>query len=144
MTAEAAQSTNRQQTAALIRKYCDAFNARDQKSMLACMSEGVIHDVNQAERRVGKDKFEAFLARTVHHYDETLEDVVVMVSRDGSRAAAEFNVKGKYLVTDTGLPEAKGQSYRLPAGVFFAVEGGKISRLTTYYNLTEWIAQVAS
>jgi steroid delta-isomerase-like uncharacterized protein len=40
------------------------------------------------------------------------------------------------------LPEARGQSYSLPAGAFFDVRGGKIARVTTYYNLQEWIRQV--
>jgi hypothetical protein len=31
----------------------------------------------------------------------------------------------------------------LPAGTFFSIRDGKISRVTTYYNLTDWIAQVA-
>jgi steroid delta-isomerase-like uncharacterized protein len=111
--------------------------------MLACLAEDVIHDVNQGERRLGKDKFRAFNARMAHHYKEVLEDIAVMVSKDGSRAAAEFNVNGKYLATDQGLPEARGQTYMLPAGTFFAIRDGRIARVTTYYNLTDWIAQVA-
>ena len=67
-----------------------------------------------------------------------------MVSADGTRAAAEFNVEGNYLVTETGLPDAKGQRYALPAGTFFAVSDGQIARVTTYYNLTEWIMQVSA
>ena len=58
------------------------------------------------------------------------------------RAAAEFNVAGTYLETDEGLPPASGQRYRLPAGTFFAVDGGLITRITTYYNLTDWLMQV--
>jgi steroid delta-isomerase-like uncharacterized protein len=80
---------------------------------------------------------------STHHYRERLEGIAVMVSKDGSRAAAEFNVHGEYLVTDSGLPEAKGQTYVLPAGTFFAIRDGKIARVTTYYNLTDWIAQVS-
>ncbi len=143
MSDNSAQSSDRQQTAALIRQYLEAFNRKDQAAILECMSQDVIHDVNQGERRAGKEKFVAFLERMAHCYDEKLEDVVVMVSRDGKRAAAEFNVVGTYLKTDAGLPEANGQTYRLPAGVFFAVSNGKIARVTTYYNLTDWIAQVA-
>jgi hypothetical protein len=30
----------------------------------------------------------------------------------------------------------------LPAGAFIAVEGGLITRLTMYYNLADWTAQV--
>ena len=77
-----------------------------------------------------------------HHYKEKLENIAVMVSKDGARAAAEFNVNGVYKATDSGLPEAKGQKYVLPAGTFFAIRDGKIARVTTYYNLTDWIAQV--
>ena len=37
-------------------------------------------------------------------YKERLSDIVIMASRDGRRAAAEFIVHGKYLATDEGLP----------------------------------------
>ncbi len=143
MTETAAESAARQETAALIRSYFDAFNAGDSEAMIGCLTDDVVHDVNQGERRVGLDKFRAFNARMDHHYKEKLEGIVVMVSRDGKRAAAEFNVQGKYLNTDQGLPDANGQTYALPAGTFFDVRDGKIARVTTYYNLTEWITQVA-
>ncbi len=137
-----AESKNRSDTAALIRRYYEAFGRGDSDGMLACLTDDVIHDVNQGERRNGIEKFRAFNARMTHHYREKLENIAVMVSKDGSRAAAEFNVHGTYLVTDSGLPEAAGQTYVLPAGTFFAIRDGKIARVTTYYNLTDWIAQV--
>jgi steroid delta-isomerase-like uncharacterized protein len=136
------ESKTRIDTAALVRRYYDAFNAGDGEAMLACLTDDVIHDINQGERRTGKEKFRAFNARMAHHYREQLENIAVMVSKDGTRAAAEFNVNGTYLATDSGLPEAKGQTYVLPAGTFFAIRDGKVARVTTYYNLTEWIAQV--
>ena len=108
------------------------------------MTEDIIHDINQGERRQGIDRFRAFNARMTALYKEELKDLVVMVSKDGARAAAEFNVHGTYLKTDEGLPEAKGQKYVLPAGTFFAVRDGKIARVTTYYNLTDWIVQVSA
>ncbi|MGI9403385.1 MAG: ketosteroid isomerase-related protein [Hyphomicrobium sp.] len=138
-----AESKNRIETAALVRRYFAAFNASDSEAMISCLTDDVIHDVNQGERRTGKDKFHPFNARMSHHYQERLEDIAVMVSKDGTRAAAEFNVNGKYLATDSGLPEAKGQTYMLPAGTFFAIRDGKIARVTTYYNLTDWITQVS-
>lgn len=143
MTDQSPQSKARIKTAALIRDYYEAFNKGDSAGMIAFLTDDVIHDVNQGERRHGKDKFRAFNARMDHHYKEELRDIVVMVSRDGTRAAAEFNVHGVYKTTDEGLPPAKGQKYALPAGTFFAVRDGKIARVTTYYNLTDWITQVA-
>ena len=130
-------------TQALIKTYYDAFNRGDIEGMLACVAEDMVHDTNQGERREGRDRFHAFCGRMAHHYSEQLEGIVIMANADGSRAAAEFNVIGKYLQSETGLPDATGQEYRLPAGTFFAVRDGKITRVTTYYNLTDWIMQVS-
>jgi steroid delta-isomerase-like uncharacterized protein len=138
-----AESQVRSETAKLIRRYYEVFNKGDGDAMLAFLADDVVHDVNQGERRHGKEKFRAFNARMAHHYKEELTDIAVMVSKDGSRAAAEFNVHGQYVATDSGLPAAKGQTYTLPAGTFFAIRDGKIARVTTYYNLTDWITQVS-
>jgi len=47
-------------------------------------------------------------------------------------------------VTDEGLPEAKGQRYSLPAGSFLTLRDGRITRITTYYNLADWMRQVSA
>ncbi|MEZ5849948.1 MAG: ketosteroid isomerase-related protein [Hyphomicrobiaceae bacterium] len=130
-------------THALITRYYDAFNRGDTDAMLACLAADVIHDVNQGLRRPGKDAFRVFCAHMSRCYKEELRDMVILTSDDGTRAAAEFNVHGTYLETDEGLPSANGQTYTLPAGTFFAVEDGLITRVTTYYNLTDWLMQVA-
>lgn len=129
-------------TEALIARYYEAFNRDDIAGMIACLADDVAHDVNQGVRRPGKDAFRVFCDHMQRCYRERLTDIVVMVSPDGARAAAEFNVNGSYLATDTGLPEASGQTYRLPAGTFFSVKDGKLARITTYYNLTDWLMQV--
>lgn len=130
--------------AALIRAYLDAFNRGDRAAMLALLSDDVIHDINQGGREVGRDAFAAFLARMDRCYRERLTDIVVMTGPAGARAAAEFTVEGEYLATDEGLPEARGQRYRLPAGAFYAIRDGRIARVTVFYNLTDWIAQVGA
>ena len=137
------ESQARAATAALIRDYYAAFNRGDTDAMIDLMTDDVIHDINQGERRQGTEKFRAFNARMTHNYKEELKDIVVLVSKDATRAAAEFNVHGVYKNTEEGLPDAAGQKYVLPAGTFFAIRDGKIARVTTYYNLTDWIAQVA-
>ena len=139
----AGRAEARRAAAALIRRYYEAFNAGNHGGMIDCLTDDVIHDINQGERRQGKDKFRAFNARMTHNYSEQLKDIVVMVSKDATRAAAEFNVHGVYKNNDEGLPPATGQKYVLPAGTFFAIRDGKIARVTTYYNLTDWITQVA-
>ncbi len=130
-------------TVALVNRYYDAFNRGDAEGMIACVADDVVHDVNQGARRTGKAAFRQFCAHMSRCYKEQLEGIVVMATPDGGRAAAEFNVIGSYLVAEEGLPPAKGQTYRLPAGTFFAVRDGLITRITTYYNLTDWLLQVA-
>lgn len=125
----------------LITRYYAAFNAGDREGMLSLLAEDVVHDVNQGDRQYGKAAFAAFLERMDASYRERLEDVVVM-SDGATRASAEYVVHGTYLATDEGLPPARGQSYVLPGGAFFSIEGGLIRRVTNYYNLPDWIRQV--
>ncbi len=131
------------QTTDLIHRYYAAFNAKDWTGMAACVSEDLNHFVNEGDKRGGRKAFAEFIAHMDDCYDELLTDIVVMPSADGTRAAAEFIVNGTYKKTDSGLPEAHGQTYRLPAGAFFDVKDGEIRRVTTYYNLKEWIRQVS-
>ncbi len=126
-----------------VRAYFDAFNAGDVEAMLACLSEDVAHHVNEGQIRRGKEKFRSFCKHMSRCYGEELTDIVIFEAEGGTRAAAEYVVNGTYLATDDGLPDAKGQSYRLPAGSFFTLEDGKISRVVTYYNLAEWVRQVS-
>lgn len=128
---------------ALIRRYYAAFNAGDWPGMLDCLAEDVAHDVNQGGRETGRAAFAAFLARMERCYAERVEDLVVMVSADGMRGAAEFVIHGRYLVADEGLPPARGQGYVLPVGAFFAIREGRIARVTNCYNLQDWLAQVS-
>lgn len=130
-------------TRTLIAAYYDAFNQGDTAAMEALLHDEFEHHVNEGNIRKGKAAFTEFNRHMTESYRENLTDVVVMVSADGARAAAEFVVNGTYLKTDPGLPEARGQSYRLPAGAFFTLRDGLIARVTTYYNLAEWIRQVS-
>ncbi|MEL6482351.1 MAG: ketosteroid isomerase-related protein [Pseudomonadota bacterium] len=131
-------------TEALIRRYYDAFNAGDTEGMIDCLADDIRHDVNEGQPRIGTEAFRAFCAHMTRCYRENLSEIAVMTDASGTRAAAEFIVSGTYLATDEGLPEATEQTYRLPAGTFFEVADGRIARVTTYYNLREWIRQVSA
>lgn len=126
-----------------IQAYYDAFNAGDIDAMLATLHDDFTHHVNEGAQRLGKAAFADFCRHMSATYRERLTDMVVFASPDGSRGAAEFVVNGTYLATDPGLPEARGQNYVLPAGGFFSLKDGKITRVTTYYNLQDWIRQVS-
>ncbi|MCB1234118.1 MAG: nuclear transport factor 2 family protein [Verrucomicrobiae bacterium] len=129
---------------ALIRRYYDTFNRGDREAMLALLAGDVVHDINHGETETGRDAFRRFLERMDGAYAEKVDDLVVMATPDGARAAAEFFIDGKYLKTDTGLPEATGQAYRLRVGAFFELSGGLIRRVTNYYNLADWLRQIGA
>jgi steroid delta-isomerase-like uncharacterized protein len=127
---------------ALVLDYYAAFNRGDWSGMLALLADDVVHDINQGPRETGREAFAGFLSRMQRSYREQLRDIVVMASQDGTRAAAEYAVHGEYLVADDGLPPARGQRYVLPGGAFFVLDEGKIARISNYYNLQDWIAQI--
>ncbi len=137
-------TTNVAQTRDLIQRYYASFNAGDMQAFLSLLTDDVIHDINQGGREIGVDAFRAFMQKMNRSYREQLVDIVIMVNADGSRAAAEFVVLGEYLQTDEGLPPAKGQTYRLPAGAFFDIRDAKVARISNYYNLQDWLAQVGA
>jgi steroid delta-isomerase-like uncharacterized protein len=128
----------------LIERYYAAFNAGDMTAFLDMLAEDVVHDINQGGREAGKAAFRRFMERMNRSYREQILDISVMTNEDGTRAAAEFTVLGEYLKTDEGLPPAKGQTYRLPGGAFFEIRGGKVARVTNYYNLQDWLRQVGA
>ena len=129
-------------TTELIEAYYAHFNRGDWDAMLELLSDDVAHDVNEAGRETGRAAFKAFFERMNASYAENISDLSVSVNSDGSRAAAEYVVSGTYQRTDAGLPEARGQEYKIAGGAFFEVQNGKISRVTNYYNLHTWLQQI--
>lgn len=127
----------------LIRTYYDRFNAKDVAGFLELLAEDVIHEISQGGSETGKAAFGKFMEHMNHCYDERAYDLAVMVSADGSRAAAEFMLEGTYLAQDGALPPAHGQQYTLRVGAFFEIRGGKVARIANHYNMKDWLRQVA-
>lgn len=128
----------------LIQDYYDAFNRGDREAMLALLTDDVTHDLNQGQRETGRETFRRFMQRMDACYAEQLREIAILVSPDGTHGSAEYVVHGEYRATDTGLPPATGQQYVLPGGAFFTIRDGRIARVTNYYNLTDWLAQVGA
>lgn len=137
-------SEEQQLSIALVRQYYDTFNSGNRSALLNLLSEDVQHEVNQSGIEVGRDAFSAFLTRMDRCYEEQVKELEVFVNNNGTRVAAEFFIDGRYLHTDQGLPEARNQSYYLRVGAFFEVHDHKISRVTNYYNLQEWLQLISA
>lgn len=133
---------NRNDTAALIRRYYERFNAGDVDGFLDMLADDIAHDVSQGGRETGKPAFRKFLEHMNRCYQERVRDLAIMVDDDGKRAAAEFQLDGKYIATDGGLPPARGQNYVLTVGAFFDIRDGKIARISNTYNFKDWLRQV--
>lgn len=131
------------QSLELVRQYYACFNQKDWAGMIALVDPEIRHEVNQGDVRIGQELYTEFLRQMDESYEETLHDLVFMSNDTGERIAAEFVVHGIYKKGDEGMPPAHGQSYVLPAGAFLEVKNGKISRVTTYYNLPLWLKLVS-
>jgi steroid delta-isomerase-like uncharacterized protein len=128
---------------AILEQYYQRFNAGDYEGMLALLTEDVLHEPSQSKPRPGKTLFREFLQHMERCYKEEVLEPVFMVNADGTRASAEFMLNGQYLVTDSDLPPARGQTYRLRVGTFFDLKDGKIARVSNHYNLEDWTKQVS-
>lgn len=127
----------------IVKQYYAYFNQKNWEGMLSLLDPEVRHEPNQGEVRIGNEKFTEFMQHMDESYEETLSDMVFFSASDDSRIAAEFVVNGTYKKAEEGLPPAHGQQYLLPAGAFLEVKNGKITRVTTYYNLPLWIKLVS-
>jgi steroid delta-isomerase-like uncharacterized protein len=134
--------SNFQLTQQLISNYYDFFNKKDYQGMLSLLSHDIVHEINQGGSEKGIEAFHKFLNTMDFHYDERLTNIEICVNQKADRAAAEFVCHGCYKNTANGLPPAKNQKYEIAVGTFFEIQSGKISRITNYYNLNNWIAQV--
>lgn len=130
-------------TEALIRAYYDRFSLRDVEGFLGLLADDVSHDINQGGSEIGKAAFRKFLEHMNRTYREEVHDLVIMTEPTGTRAAAEFTIRGTYLMTDGGLPIARGQKYTLRVGAFFEVSEGRITRISNHYNIKDWLRQVS-
>lgn len=128
----------------IVKRYYDNFNNKNWQGMMELLSDDIKHDANQGETYYGKENFAKFLQKMDECYEEELKDLVLFQATLTERIAAEFTVSGYYKKTDGDLPPAKNQHYILPADAFLEVQNGKITRITTYYNLPLWISLVSA
>jgi len=129
------------ETESILQAYFDAFNRHDLEAMLATLADDVAHDINEGGREVGIEAFRKFKMHMDECYREQVRDMVIMTN--GNYGTVEFIVEGSYIKTDAGLPEATGQTYAIPAAAIFEIGDGKITRVTSYYNLNGWIAAIS-
>lgn len=126
-----------------VQQYYSYFNTKNWEGMFSLLDAEIRHEPNQGDPRIGIDLFTEFLQKMDDSYEENLTNMVFFSEPSGNRVAVEFVVNGIYKKGEEGLPEAKNQTYVLPAAAFLEVKEGKVTRVTTYYNLPLWIDLVS-
>jgi len=118
-------------TETVIARALTAFKAGDIDGVAACLAEDVAVDLPGTPREIGLDKARWRLADLSRFLRAEAMDIAIMTDRGGVRAALEFTLSGTYLATLPGFPEARGQTFRLPAGLFLDIDDEDlISRVT--------------
>ncbi|MBC7658330.1 MAG: nuclear transport factor 2 family protein [Chitinophagaceae bacterium] len=126
----------------ILTQYFELFNGGYYRTILDLLDESVVHDTVHLQAETGKKAYESFLNRQAECYQEHVHDVVIMINDEGTHGAAEYLVTGTYRKTDLGQLPARGQVYTIRAGAFFQFNGDKISRVTSYHNLQEWLDKI--
>jgi steroid delta-isomerase-like uncharacterized protein len=126
-----------------VQQYYNHFNNRNWEGMLSLLDPAIRHEPNQGDVRIGIELFTAFLQNMDESYAETLHDMVFFTEPTKTRVSCEFVVHGIYKKGEDDMPKAHNQTYVLPAASFLEVKNGKITRVTTYYNLPLWIKLVS-
>lgn len=127
----------------IVQQYYLYFNHQDWNGMLSLVDNEIRHEPNQGEPRIGIQKFTSFLQMMDDSYEEHLTDMVFFTEPTGTRIACEFTVNGIYKKGEEGFPEAHGQAYVIRAAAFLEVKNEKITRISTHYNVNEWINLVS-
>ncbi len=127
----------------IVQQYYLYFNHKDWTDMLSLLDNEIRHEPNQGEARIGIQQFTSFLQMMDDSYDEHLTDMIFFTEPTGTRIACEFTVNGIYKKGEEGFPEAHGQTYVIPAASFLEVKNEKITRISTFYNVNEWIKNVS-
>lgn len=125
-----------------IEDYYQAFNDERDDVLFSLLDKDVLHEINQSHQEIGIDKFRQFIKRFRSCFVEKVSDLTIFTNESSTRGSAEFIVKGAYIQTEPPLPPANNQTYSLRMGAFFALQKGKINRITTYYNQKEWLSMM--
>ena len=126
----------------LIRKFFAHLNAQEWAEASLLVSDQILHDLNQGPRVIGREPFLKYLVETARYYRESISQLYILASEDGSRGSAEFYVHGEYLKTHGMLPKAYGQRYEGFHGAFFEIEDQQVSRFSHYFNYQSFLEQL--
>ncbi|MCB1475564.1 MAG: nuclear transport factor 2 family protein [Rhodobiaceae bacterium] len=104
-----------------ISAFLKAYGKRDIGGLLELVDDDAVLEDEKGDRRFGSEAFKTYFVSRFAHGRETIGDVAAMASADGSRGAAEFTLRGE---------REGGDSYSLNKGLFFALDGGMITRVS--------------
>ncbi len=126
----------------MIADYFAAFNAGDVPGMLACLSDDVAHHVNEGQVRRGKEPFAAFCDHMSSCYRRRRSTDMVLFEARGTARARRLNMWSTAPTSKrmTGCPRRGVRPTACPRARSSMSSDGKITRVTTYYNLADWIA----
>ncbi len=107
------------ETRSLVSRFIEALNAADAKAAAALAIEDIAHDFPGSAREIGATSLRDRIARLTAGSGFRVADAEIMTNSTGSRAAVEFTWR-----------DNAGASAL--AGMFFEIDGGRISRVTLH------------
>jgi ketosteroid isomerase-like protein len=122
------------ETAALIRRYVERFNASDVDGMLDCCWEDVVFETvsnpGGAMRFTGKAEMREVIAATTLAFSKRRQEITAILV-DGERAAAETVFSG-VAAADLGGGVQAGEHVVIRGATLFESRGGRLCRICDY------------
>lgn len=123
----------------LVMRYYTAYNAENWQTCLSLLSPDVVHD-HPKGRESGKLSFERSVFQAVCCRLQ-FSNISICASQSGRQAAAKYTILHRYLNTAPEMIQGSIPSHHLQGRSFFDVKGGLIRRITTYFDLKEWMGR---
>ena len=114
-----------------------AFNARDWDNVLALVDPECVLEIGSNARMTGVTGAREIIGFYEQFYEMRFVSYRHFVA--AHRSSTEAMMRVKYIATEPGMPEARGQVCDVPFACFGEVRGGRYTRIRMIFSFVEWI-----
>ena len=126
----------------MMNDYLAAWNAHDVEKILSFFTDDCVYDctpIGKTSR--GKKELKDFINSTFTDFpDHKLETKSGF--NTGDRSAGEWVMSGTFAHSSMPGVTATGKKFSIPGATITEIRGGKISRVTNYWNMAAFMQQV--
>ncbi|MBV7410747.1 nuclear transport factor 2 family protein [Maritimibacter sp. DP1N21-5] len=114
-----------------------AFNAKDWDNVLAHVDPQCVLEIGPNNTLTGTAGAREIISYYLKFYEMRFISYHHFI--DGNRSSTDATMRVKYLATEPGMPEARGQTADVPFACFGEVRNGKYTRIRMIFSFVDWL-----